>query len=90
MHRGTTIDRRPLAVVLEVSGKEAATEGERLLTTAEANVFLRRAKGFLEKRRTSGVDSPPFIQAVKNGPVRYRVADLLAWEEARMRTCTFA
>lgn len=61
---------------------------ERLLTTAEANEFLCRARGFLEKRRSSGIDSPPYIQASPLGLVRYRVADLLAWEESKMRTNT--
>lgn len=61
---------------------------ERLLTTAEANAFLCRARGFLEKRRSSGIDSPPYIQANPLGLVRYRVADLLAWEESKVRTNT--
>lgn len=59
---------------------------DRLLSTAEANAFLRRAKGFLEKRRSSGIDSPPYIQRTKRGAVLYRVSDLLAWEEERILT----
>lgn len=60
----------------------------RTLTTSEANAFLNRAPGFLEKRRCSGIDSPRYIQTRRYGAVRYRVEDLLAWEAAKMRENT--
>lgn len=60
----------------------------RALTTAEANKFLNRAPGFLEKRRSSGIDCPPYIQTRPKGAVRYLVEDLLAWEQAKMRQNT--
>lgn len=59
---------------------------DRLLNTAEGNAFLRRAKGFLEKRRSSGIDSPRYLQRTKRGTVLYRASDLIAWEEERMLT----
>lgn len=62
------------------------TTVDRLLTTAEANAFIRRAKGFLEKRRSSGIDSPRYLQRTKRGAVLYRVSDLIAWEDERMLT----
>lgn len=90
MMRGQLISARPKAnVVIAVAAPPAVQQGgERLLTTAEANVFLKRSKGFLEKRRSSGIDSPPYIQTTRNGPVRYRVSDLIAWEDDHMRTST--
>lgn len=84
MIRGTPISKRPSSVPGSVRSVEEPSSGERLLTTAEANDFLRRAKGFLEKRRSSGIDSPRYIQPVPRSPVRYRVVDLLEWEEGRM------
>lgn len=44
-------------------------QAPRTLTTPEANRFLNRAPGFLEKRRSSGIDSPRYIQARPNGIV---------------------
>ncbi len=74
---------RPEPHTAQVNGFVAP--GTRLLTSREANDFLRRAPGFLEKRRSSGIDSPRYIQARPFGSVRYRVDDLLAWEDAKMR-----
>ena len=64
------------------------TAVDRLLNTDEANAYLRRAKGFLEKRRSSGIDSPRYLQRTKRGAVLYRVSDLIAWEDERMLTCS--
>ena len=92
MHTGTPISARPTSPAAPI--KEEREEArpvvgfasDRVLTTAEANEFLRRAKGFLEKRRSSGIDSPPYIQTRPRGAVLYRVSDLIAYEDSKMRT----
>lgn len=66
--------------------EDKCESSERTLSTAEANTFLGRKKGFLEKRRSAGVDSPVYIQSVKNGHVRYRRIDLVRWEDERRRS----
>ncbi|BCA62750.1 hypothetical protein HMP09_1984 [Sphingomonas sp. HMP9] len=91
MIRGTSISARPLAQVSAAPPSPTHTEDreiERLLTSAEGNSFLRRAPGFLEKRRSSGIDSPRYIQRIKFGSVRYRVSDLLEWEEKHTHLAT--
>ena len=59
---------------------------DRLLTTAEANELIRRKKGFLEKRRSSGIDSPPYIQRGKGCAVLYRYSDVMRWTEGHLRS----
>lgn len=78
----------PLAGVTTPPNHPVAVPGtlDRLLNTAEANAFLGRAKGFLEKRRSSGIDSPRYLQRTKRGAVLYRASDLIAWEEERVLT----
>lgn len=55
----------------------------RLLSTAEAAAYVGLAASTLEKRRVTGLDSPPFVQSVARGSVRYRLRDLEVWLEAR-------
>lgn len=91
MIRGTSISERPVPEVSVAPPPLNRGEGreiERLLTSAEGNVFLKRAPGFLEKRRSSGIDSPRYIQRIKFGSVRYRVSDLLEWEEKHTHLAT--
>lgn len=93
MHRGTLISERPVAVrniPLSRAGAAAAEPAlaDRVLSTEEANAFLGRQKGFLEKRRSSGIDSPRYIQRCKGAAVTYRVSDLLRWEDAHMCTAS--
>ena len=57
------------------------------LTTAEANKLLGYAKGYLEKRRIAG-DSPAYVQRSSRCAVKYRVEDLIAWEQSRIRHST--
>jgi hypothetical protein len=59
----------------------------RRLTTAEANQFLGFAKGYLEKRRIAG-DSPAYVQRSSRCAVKYRLEDLVAWEQSRVRHST--
>lgn len=88
MIRGRTLTSRPEPIAAETIAVDTPSQipGERLLTSEEANAFLKRGRGFLEKRRSSGLDSPRFIQSVPKGRVRYRVADLIAWEDGHMRS----
>lgn len=93
MLRGTPISARPAPCasrppVREEEALPVPRPTDRLLNTAEANAFLGRAKGFLEKRRSSGIDSPPYIQRTKRGAVLYRVSDLLVWEDAFLCTAS--
>lgn len=84
------IDHQTLGVIVRALGFDPPDNCpmDRVLTTKEANFFLRKKKGFLEKRRCSGIDSPRYAQVRKGGAVLYRTSDLLAWEEQHMRTCT--
>ena len=90
MFRGTSISERPAPrptpLFPAADFARETSSAERLLTTAEGNAFLRRAKGFLEKRRSSGIDSPRYIQRGKRGAVLYRVSDLIAWENQHLCT----
>jgi hypothetical protein len=79
------VDQQPPAVQPAVAVVSGPWDEHRLLTTDEANRYLGRKKGFLEKRRSSGIDSPPYIQARPRGAVRYRFADLVAWEDSKLR-----
>ncbi|MES3100623.1 hypothetical protein [Sphingomonas faeni] len=91
MIRGTSISERPIppaSIAPASADRRGGQGGERLLTSAEANDFIKRAPGFLEKRRSSGIDSPPYIQRVKFGSVRYRLSDLLDWEERHTHLAT--
>lgn len=93
MLRGTPISQKPIAVGQIPPPRigepvAAPVFVDRLLNTAEANDFLRRKKGFLEKRRSSGIDSPTYIQRRKGAAVTYRTSDLLAWEEKHMCTAS--
>lgn len=83
------------ACVRSAEGKRAEEDGlpppggpagaaERvLLDTAEAAAYVRLAASTLEKRRVTGLNSPPYIQTVARGAVRYRISDLDAWLDAR-------
>lgn len=86
--RSITAKPAPLAEIEMPTSTSAATPStmDRLLDTAQGNAFLGRAKGFLEKRRSSGIDSPRYLQRTKRGAVLYRVSDLIAWEEERVLT----
>ncbi len=93
MLRGTPISQKPVAATLIPRERSATTATEptfvdRVLSTAEANAFLGREKGFLEKRRSSGIDSPRYIQRCKGAAVTYRTSDLLSWEDDRMCTAS--
>lgn len=66
----------------------AHLEQLRCLTTAEANRFLGFARGYLEKLRIYSEDSPPYIQRSRNCAVKYRIEDLHAWQQARIRRNT--
>lgn len=94
MQRGTLISAKPASRVPNVvtaSGRPTIVPGvilDRILDTAEANEFLGKKKGFLEKRRISGIDSPRYIQRKPRCAVTYRVSDLIAWEDEQLRTCS--
>ena len=57
-----------------------------LLTEDEAAEMIGFTPRFLQNRRLSG-DGPRFIR-VSARAIRYRIADLEAWAEARIRTST--
>lgn len=94
MQRGTLISARPAsrpgnATAASVHRKPVpGVILDRILDTAEANEFLGKKKGFLEKRRISGIDSPRYIQRKPRCAVTYRVSDLIAWEDEQLRTCS--
>ena len=93
MHRGTSIASKASAALAVVASAVATeptggTGRARVLSTAQANAFLGKSPGFLEKRRSSGIDSPPYIQRVPRGAVTYREDDLIRWEDERMRRST--
>ena len=92
MHRGTSIASKASAasavVASAIATEPTGTGRARVLSTAEANAFLGKSPGFLEKRRSSGIDSPPYIQRVPRGAVTYREDDLIRWEDERMRRST--
>lgn len=90
MIRGTPITERPQTPPAPAMPTPAyrAVGYDRILDTAAANAFLGKAPGFLEKRRSSGIDCPRFIRTRPRCAVTYRVEDLLAWEEERMRRST--
>ena len=92
MHRGTPISARPAPRASHAGGvaiHQTVVPGvirDRIIDTAEANAFLGKKKGFLEKRRSAGIDSPTYIQRGPRCAVLYRVSDLLAWEDRQLRT----
>lgn len=63
-------------------------DGSRLLTPAEAGLYLGLSPSTLAKKRVLGVDSPAYVQSVRNGLVRYRMRDLVAWSEDRLKRST--
>ena len=65
-------------------GRPTATVPEaRLLTRKEAATFLNVSVAFLERAVVFG-GGPPFIKlgTSKGAAVRYRLADLIAWNDA--------
>lgn len=54
-----------------------------VLTTEQAARYVGLSASTLAKKRVTGINSPPYVQAVRNGAVRYRTRDLDAWMDAR-------
>lgn len=59
-----------------------------VLTPKEAAAYVGLSASTLAKKRVTGLDSPPYVQSVPNGVVRYRVSDLDDWMEARVLRST--
>jgi predicted DNA-binding transcriptional regulator AlpA len=60
---------------------------DRLLTTRQLAEFLQLRPQSIRKARVTGHCSPPYFKLGANGPVRYRLSDVLAWlEQNRFRS----
>lgn len=60
-----------------------ASNGNSIVTEAEAAHMLRLSLRTLQRMRAGGVEGPPFVRLTERR-IGYRVADLNAWAESRV------